>query len=170
MPGVMDNPAIEHLVRMADELGIKIEMAGGIPTWETHPAIRHQHALKQIMSTIKIGRMSASDCGCVWYPDVEVKFPDGSINRPDISIGCRMPDELEEKVTLIPEAVIEVISKGFEKKDTEIGAPFYLSMGIKDVVIVNPYTDRVEHRTADGTRELKSPTRIELVCGCECTA
>jgi hypothetical protein len=30
-------------------------------------------------------------------------------------------------VTLVPEVVIEVISPGYEKKDTEIGAPFYLS-------------------------------------------
>lgn len=159
-PLALDLPTIDRLMRMSDELGIRIEMAGGIPTWEPRPNINHQAARKRIMAAIR---------NCVWYPDVEVIFPDGSFKRPDIAIWRREPDETDEAVTLIPEAVIEIISKGFEKKDTEIGAPFYLSMGVKDVILFNPYTSCVEHRRADGTQEMQSPARIELACGCECT-
>jgi Uncharacterized protein conserved in cyanobacteria len=169
MSTTLDRATHDRLMAMADEMGIRIEMAGGIPTWENQPVIRHQRALKRIASTIRIGRTSGSDCGCVWYPDVEVGFPDGSFKRPDIAVWCREPDEEEEAVTLIPEAVVEIISKGFEKKDIEIGAPFYLSMGVKDVILVNPYTSRVEHRTAAGVRELQSPVTIELQYDCECT-
>jgi hypothetical protein len=42
-------------------------------------------------------------------------------------------------ITLVPEAVIEVISKGCEAKDLEIGPPFCLSQGAKDVVMFDPY-------------------------------
>jgi Uma2 family endonuclease len=153
---------------MADEVGVRLETAGGVTTWEAQPVIKHQRALKRAMASIRSSREAGTDCACVWYPEVEVRFPDGSIKRPDLAIWCREPDEDEEAVTLIPEAVIEIISKGFEKKDTEIGAPFYLSMGIKDVVLFNPATGVVEHRTPEGTRELRSPALIELACGCEC--
>jgi Uma2 family endonuclease len=169
MPARTENARHKELLKISDELGIRIEMANGMPTWESQPVIKHQRALKRIMESIQVARQSGSDCACVWYPDVEVRFQDGSFKRPDIAIWCREPDEDEEAVTLIPEAVIEIISKGFEKKDTEIGAPFYLSMGVKDVVLFDPYNSRVEHRSLEGTKEIHSPARIELACGCECT-
>lgn len=56
--------------------------------------------------------------------DVYVSFPDGSLKRPDISIFCQEPAEEEEAITLVPEAVIEIVSKGFEAKDFEIGPRF----------------------------------------------
>ena len=99
-----------------------------------------------------------------------MSFPDGSLKRPDISIFCREPAEEEEAITLIPEAVIEVISKGYEAKDLEIGPRFYLSQGVKDVVIFDPYTLVVLHVRRDGTRRLLSPVRIDLECGSTCTA
>src|SRR5438552_317624 len=126
MATTLELASIDRLMQSSDEIGIRLELAGGVPTWEPRPTLRHQLALKQIMSGIR---------GCVWYPDVDIRFPDGSFKRPDIAIWCREPDEQESSVTLIPEAVIEIISRGFEKKDTEIGAPFYLSMGIKDVIL-----------------------------------
>ena len=62
-----------------------------------------------------------------------------------------------------------VLSKDYEKKDTEIGAPFYLEQGVKDVILFNPRTREVMHRRRDGDRLLKSPVTIELECGCQIT-
>ncbi len=72
--------------------------------------------------------------GCFQIPDVYIKFPDGSLKRPDIAIFCEEPPDTDEAYQQIPEAVLEVLSKDYEKKDTEIGAPFYLAQGVKDVV------------------------------------
>jgi Uma2 family endonuclease len=65
-----------------------------------------------------------------------------------------------------PEAVIEVISKGYEYKDLEIGPNFYLAQGVKDVVVFNPYTLVVLHVRRDGARHGVSPMEIGLECGC----
>lgn len=57
--------------------------------------------------------------------DVCVQFLNG-LKRPDIAIFCREPTEEEQEnaLTLIPVAVAEVVGKGYEAKDLEIGPPF----------------------------------------------
>ena len=90
------------------------------------------------------------------------------MKRPDISIFCREPDEEEEAITLVPEAAIEVVSKGYEAKDLEIGPHFYLSQGVKDVVVFDPYTLLVLHVRGDGVHRNTSPVSIDLECGCQC--
>lgn len=72
------------------------------------------------------------------------------LQRPDIAIFCREPEELDEAITLLPEAVVEVVSRGYEAKDLEIGPRFYLSQGVKDVVVFDPYTLLVLHLRRDG--------------------
>jgi len=71
---------------------------------------------------------------------------------------------------VVPDAVVEVVSKGYEKKDLEIGPPFYLSQGVKDVVVVNPYDGKVHHHTPAETQTYDSPRLITLQCGCGLTA
>jgi len=126
----------------ADELGIRLEIVAGLSIWEPHPPYRHQKAIDRIRSTIQ---RSAPDphqtqCDCVHIADVYVSFPDGSLKRPDTAIFCQEPPEDDEAIKLIPEAVIEIVSKGYEAKDLEIGPHFYLSQGVKDVVVFDLYT------------------------------
>jgi Uma2 family endonuclease len=152
----------------AEELGVRLEVVGGLAIWEAHPVWRHQKAVDRIRASIR--KQDGSACACVHAADVYVSFPDGSLKRPDISIFCREPDEQDDAITLLPEAVIEVISKGYEAKDLEIGPRFYLSHGIKDVLVFDPDTLLVLHVRRDGARRLISPQRIDLECGCTCEA
>lgn len=154
----------ETLLR-ADQLGVRLEIVNGLPIWEAQPLYRHQKHVERIAGTIH--PMAAGDCHCVHALDVYIQFP-GGLKRPDISVFCREPSEEEQDsaLTLIPEAVIEVISKGFEAKDLEIGPPFYLSQGVRDVVVFDPATLLVLHVRADGSTRQVSPVTIELACGC----
>ena len=155
----------------ADQLGVRLEMVRGLPIWEAHPVWKHQKAIDRIRGTIKpVSQASDTSlaCACIHASDVYISFPDGSLKRPDIAIFCREPEEEDEAITLIPEAVIEVISKGFEAKDLEIGPNFYLSQGIKDIVVFNPYTLSVLHVRRDKAQRFMSPIEIDLVCGCRC--
>ena len=70
---------------------------------------------------------------------------------------------------MAPEAVIEVISRGYEKKDLLMGVDFYLANGVKDVVVLDPRSGLVIHSRRDGSRDGQSPWRIHLECGCEVT-
>ena len=164
---VLSPVTFEELVEMADDAGVKLEITGGIPTWEAFPGMRHQKTIGRIF--VSVERLSGSECACFQVSDAYIKFPDGSLKRPDIAIFCEEPPDIDEAYPQIPEAVLEVLSKDYEKKDTEIGAPFYLEQGVKDVILFDPRTREVTHRRHDGTRLLKSPVKIELECGCQIT-
>ena len=153
----------------AEELGIKLEIVNGLPVWEASPVMRHQMAVDRIRESIKHSETGDKNCDCFHVADIYVQFPDGSLKRPDISIYCKTPSETDEAVKDVPDAVIEIISRGYEKKDLEIGVPFYLANGVKDVVVYNPYTDEVLYFRDGEKREMVSPVEIELECGCRCT-
>lgn len=155
----------------ADDLGIRLEIVAGLPIWEPHPLYRHQKAIDRIRATIqKTSDLQAqqSACACIHISDVYVNFPDGSLKRPDIALFCQEPEEEDEAIKAVPEAVIEIVSKGYEAKDLEIGPHFYLSQGVKDIVVFDPYTLLVLHVRKDGTSRQVSPVEISLECGCTC--
>ncbi len=158
----------QKLLLDADEMGIRLEMVGGLPIWEAKPVLKHQRAVDRIRASIRtlpiIG--NGPGCACFHYADVYIAFPDGSFKRPDVSIFCAEPEEEEEAITLIPEAVIEIISKGYEAKDLEIAPPFYLGQGVKDVIVYDPYTLVVLHIRRNQSERHISPVNLELECGC----
>lgn len=163
--------SVEPLLLHADELGVRLELAGGLPVWEPHPVLKHQRAVDRIRATISPTPPSGgggSGCACVHVADVYVRFPDGSLLRPDIAIFCREPDEEEEAIRLVPAAVIEIISRGYERKDLEINPPVYLGQGVQDVVVFDPYSLEVVHMRADSVTHVRSPAVIDLRCGCRC--
>lgn len=156
----------------AEDLGIRLEIVGGLPLWEPYPVYKHQKAVDRIRATIERVAVSSESsdgrCDCIHVSDVYISFPDGSLKRPDISIFCREPEDEEAAIKLVPEAVVEVISKGYEAKDLDIGPRFYLSQGVKDVVVFNPYTLVVLHVRQDEAARHVSPVEISLSCGCRC--
>jgi Uma2 family endonuclease len=149
----------------ADELGIRLEIVNGLPIWEAQPLYKHQKAVERIAQSIR--KKDNGDGQCVHALGVYVQFPNG-LKRPDIAIFCREPteEEQEKALTLIPEAVVEVVSRGYEAKDLEIGPPFYLSQGVKDVVVFDPYTLLVLHLRYGSAKRLVAPVELELLCGC----
>jgi Uma2 family endonuclease len=159
----------EELLIRADEAGIRLEIVGGLPIWEAHPVYMHQVQVDRIRSSIKA--VEDSDCACHHVADIYIKFPDGSFKRPDVALLCRTPDPSEffTPITLVPEAVVEVISEGYEDKDLKLGPAFYLSHGVKDVLILDPRTLVVWHHRKDGVQRFTSPVNVKLECGCECT-
>jgi Uma2 family endonuclease len=163
------NDSLWATLEAADEAGVKLEMVGGLPIWEAMPGARHQKDVKRIDASINRDAKDGSKCGCISFMDIAIRFADGSFKGPDISVFCREPDEEEGAVSLLPEAVIEVVSRGYEAKDYEIGLPFYLKVGVKDVIIFDPSRNHVLHARTDGQREFTSPATIRLECGCVCT-
>ncbi|MBC7528354.1 MAG: Uma2 family endonuclease [Chthonomonadaceae bacterium] len=103
-------------------------------------------------------------------PTSRCAFPTAPTNGPDIAIFCERPEQNDEAVTALPDAVIEVISKGYRARDYVIGLPFYLTQGIKDIVVFNPYTNEVLHCRPSGYRKThESPVELTLIRGCTVT-
>lgn len=160
--------SLSPILLQASELGIRLEIVNGLPIWEAQPVYRHQKQVERIVQGITRNDQVQSGCACIHAVDVYIQFPNG-LKRPDISIFCREPSEEEQDsaLTMIPEAVIEVVSKGFEAKDLEIGPPFYLSQGVRDVIVFDPLTLLVLHVRKYRTTRQVSPVLIELECGCQ---
>ncbi len=150
----------------ADETGIKLEIVQGLPVWEFLPSPMHTIRSKRIDRSIRPDPASDKGCGCDSLEDVSILFPDGSIRRPDITVFCRLPDETPTSTPLVPEAVIELVSPGSEIKDLHISPTFYLSQGVKDVIVVVPETGVVEHFRRDGRAMHRSPLDLRLEYGC----
>ncbi|MBK5970919.1 MULTISPECIES: Uma2 family endonuclease [Thiorhodovibrio] len=160
----------ETLLR-ADALGIRLEIVNGLPIWEAQPVYRHQKHVDRIARSLRTssdqGPVGGGICDCISAKDVYIQFPTG-LKRPDISTFCQEPPEEQQDsvLTMIPEAVIEVVSKGYEAKDLDIGPPFYLSQGVKDVVVFDPETLLVLHSRQQGVNVQIAPLEIDLFCGC----
>jgi Uma2 family endonuclease len=159
----------DSMERGADEAGIRLEYVNGIPIWEASPVIRHQRITDRIRASLASTHENGGQCGCIHYADIYILFPEGSIKRPDISIFCEEPAEQDTMCERIPDAVIEILSKGYEKKDTEVSLPFYLAQGIPDIVIFDPATNRVSHYHHGQTDLHASPIAITFACGCRAT-
>src|SRR2546423_10979059 len=99
----------EIAFQAAEDLGIRLESVGGWTVWEAHPVARHQKATDRIRASIRPPKGMGLSCACYHLADVYIRFPDGSLKRPDISIFCREPDEEDEAITLVPEAVVEIL-------------------------------------------------------------
>jgi Uma2 family endonuclease len=97
------------------------------------------------------------------FPD-----PDGSFKRPDLSIFCTEPPDSDKALEVLPVAVVEILSPGYEDKDLgPDGAPFYLAHGVVDVVVVDPRTGVVFHFQRDRSPvTLQAPVTLDLTCGC----
>jgi len=158
-----------ELEKLLSAGAIKLEITGGIPTWEVSPSIRHQRVIARIQASIESLSDSEQGCECAHYSDVYIRFSDGSIKRPDIAIFCQEPPDQDEALTIIPGAVVEVISPGYEYKDVSLNPQFYLAQDVEDLVVVDPRSGIVTHYRTTGVTIHHAPVTIELLCGCECT-
>ena len=149
----------------AAENGVRLEMIGEQPFWEFQPNYDHQRRILRITKSVRPDPQGDTGCGCFEALDVGIRFPDDSLRRPDLSIFCREP-ELRELITLIPEAVVDVVSQRSREKDLVLSPPFYLEMGVKDVLVFDPFTDEVHHFRRDGNQRFKPGRTLHLECGC----
>jgi Uma2 family endonuclease len=156
------------LDQLIHDRGARLEITGGVPTWEASPGTRHQRLIDRIRASIAPLPESDEGCACDHLSDVYIRFPDGSLKRPDVAIFCEAPPDVDEALEMVPQAVIEIISPGYEYKDVVLNPQFYLSQGVGDVVIVDPRSGAVTHYRGAGVANLYAPVTIELLCGCSC--
>ena len=152
---------------------VRLEYVRGQTKWEASPASRHQKTLQRIERSLRPIPNHPAGCSCYPLADTLLRFPDPdrSLKRPDLAIFCAEPPDSDEALELVPAAVVEVISLGYEEKDLGAdGAPFYLAYGVRDVLIVDPRTGVVYHDTlAQARRTLPTPVSLDLTCGCRVT-
>jgi Uma2 family endonuclease len=163
---------IEELILQTDASGapVRLEYVRGHTRWEASPSSRHQKMLQRIERSVRPSFDGETGCSCSTLVDVLIRFPDpdGSFKRPDLSIFCTEPPDSDEALEVLPVAVVEILSPGYEDKDLgPDGAPFYLAHGVVDVVVVDPRTGVVFHFQRDRSPvTLQAPVTLDLTCGC----
>jgi hypothetical protein len=120
---MMLNPSELAQYEEAGELGVRLEMIAGQPFWEFQPNFQHQDRIGKIYKSVQPDDQSAEGRGCVASLDVGIRFPDDSLRRPDLAIFCRLSEEIE-LITLVPEAVIDIVSQRSRQKDLVVGHRF----------------------------------------------
>src|SRR5262245_2439410 len=88
------------------ELGMRLELVNSVREWAMSSARKHQRSIFRIEHSLYRKPDADTDCECIPSSDTYIRFPEGSLKRPDIAIFCRGPDEQTTAVTLMPEAVI----------------------------------------------------------------
>lgn len=155
------DPSLSAIVELADSVGIRLEIMDGLRLW---------HAPVEAMHSVALGRVRDGlvvPAGWLALTGVHIAFPGGGLKCPDLAVWCREPDEEDEAVTLIPEAVIEIVSRGSERKDLELNPEFYLRHGVKEYLVFDPFTNVVLYHTPNsGPRRLDAPVGIALARGC----
>ncbi len=162
---------LELMVQLmnADEAGVKLEVVGNEFTWEFFPSPLHQGLVVDLQRSVRPTPGDDRGCGCFALPDAYIQFRDGSVKRPDLMIYCARPPLTRQALTVMPEAVVEILSPRGERKDLQVGPPFYLAQGIQDVVVVDPEGRLAHHFRRDGYRPLALGAVVRLECGCELT-
>ena len=164
----MDEERLAKLYALEEELGLRFELTDGGITWETMPGLEHQRLIYQVQRSMDASQADRP-CGCHHVADVDIVFPDGTVKRPDISVWCEWPKELEGFVHEVPEAVVEIVSPGYEAKDLVHGPPIYLRNGVKDVIVFDRAKGEAHHWGSEGHRIVPSLTVFDLACGCRVT-
>jgi hypothetical protein len=98
---------------------VRLEYVRGRAKWEASPASRHQKVLQRIERSLRPIPEHPEGCGCFALQDTLIRFPDTehSLKRPDLAIFCVEPPDSDEALDLLPAAVVEVLSVGYEEKD-----------------------------------------------------
>ncbi|WP_299644159.1 Uma2 family endonuclease [uncultured Chloroflexus sp.] len=165
--------SIEELILQTDASGapVRLEYVRGHPRWEALPSSRHQKALRYIERSVRPVDAHLMGCACFTLADVLIRFPDPdrSLKRPDLAIFCTEPPDSDEAIDMTPAAVVEVLSPGYEDKDLgPDGAPFYLTYGVRDVVVFDPRRKTAVHFQAGSAPVTwQGPATVVLACGCQ---
>lgn len=163
----------EELDLLVRDRAIRLLVLGsGRRIWEASPSPLHQMAIDEIRTTItphtKHPQGAAPACGCFHLADVYIRLPDNSLVRPDISIFCEPPPRQRQALQIVPKAIIEVLSPGYETKDLEDLPPVYLANGVQDILVIDLDQQHVTHFRRDGTHIHRLPFTLALECGCHC--
>ncbi len=162
----MSLPTYQDIQRLAYQ-GVRLEITGGRTTWEAMPGALHNGVVDDIRQNLTRLNPPDAPCGCFHIADTYIEFAPNLLRRPDIAIFCTRPPRPDGALTgIIPGAVIEVLSSGYEHKDRDAVA-LYLGYNVHDVILVDPRRCTLEwHTYNQPPRLLDLPAACTVQMGC----
>ena len=115
------------------------ELIGGIPYALASPSIEHQRIISKLITVINLELDSCESRECEVIPDIDYFISEDTVVRPDVLVIC---EDINEKLTVPPTIIFEVISPSSLKIDEHIKFELYQQEGIKYYVLIYPFKDR----------------------------
>jgi Uma2 family endonuclease len=131
------------------------------------PGALHHGVVDDIHQGLTRLNIDNPSCACYHIADTYIQFGPKLLRRPDIALFCTRPPRPDGALTgIIPGAVVEVLSVGYEQKDRD-AVPLYLSAGVQDVLLVDPRANSAERHTKDAPPLVAPlPVQWRLFMGC----
>ena len=169
----MEAPTFDDISRVVYNGLVRLEVTGGVPTWEAMPGALHNGVVDDIRQSLTRLNIDNADCGCHHIADTYIQFTPHLLRRPDIALFCTRPPRPDGAITnLVPGAVVEVLSAGYEQKDRDAVA-LYLAAGVLDVILFDPRSgvaERHQHEQPNLTARVPVRWRLNMNCQIEIPA
>jgi len=112
----------------------------------------HQ-AIAVRLGQIMLNFLDSSDNNYYLGSDVDVKFDDGNVFRPDIVFISeeRKKDILTDRIIGAPDMVIEILSPSNAFYDLRYKKDTYEKFGVKEYIIVDPVFETIELYSLEGS-------------------
>lgn len=123
------------------------------------PSFEHQDVSLEIASLFRRHTALKKLGKCLTAP-LDVYFSETDILQPDIVFiaNDNMNIVKDGKIKGAPDLIIEVLSPGNKKHDTETKKPIYEKHGVKEYFIVDPITKEVLSYFLEGKKYVKQQT------------
>ena len=91
--------------------------------------------------------LDANDSGYVFGDNTDVRFPDGTLLKPDLSVVLEKNSAVinwRRGIFGVPDMVVEVLSRSTRKRDLTIKKDIYEAQGVKEYWIVDPWMKSID--------------------------
>jgi len=137
------------------ETGARYELIDGVVVMPPSRSFRHGEVIRFLMEAL--GRCAGALPGLRFASDVDVHFGPALVYRPDI--GVFSPGRIQgraDRLTVVPDLVIEVLSPGSRTIDLEQKRTDYARFGVGEYWVVDQddLSVRVWRRTGAGLGEV----------------
>jgi Uma2 family endonuclease len=118
----------------------RYELIDGVVSMSPSPTFRHQQVITEIASQIR-NYVSLHPIGAVAV-EIDVRLADDLVYRPDvIFLSAEKAARCAERVTEVPEVVVEVVSPDSRAYDRQTKRQDYERFGVGEYWIIDPERD-----------------------------
>jgi len=140
------------------------ELIEGMPyAMSPSPTVTHQTVSFNIASAIKEGLgADQNNCShCCVLIETDWQISNDTIVRPDVMVVCQ---EIDEKVLVVPELIIEVVSVSSTRRDEIMKFDLYQREGVVHYILAYPDKQlvKVYYNGKNGFRKLQNYTSKEV--------
>lgn len=139
----------------------RYELIDGVVCMSPSPSLTHQQIVTEIASQIR-DSLAHGDLGVVAV-EIDVRFADDLVYRPDvIFLSKEKAARCSNRVTEVPDLIVEVISPDSRSYDTQTKKHDYERFGVGEYWLIDPEKDAFTFYQLKGTSFIEIQPHAEV--------